>query len=202
MCFRKLILAVVVIGSITGLSGCNWLTNELGKIEEAFKGREVVIQTYDEESNIIDRVLGKSVSISPNNEFALKNSEGTVEKSAVLSLTVGGDNMTHVGSSLIIHEKGLKDIFDEYSKTVKIENLDRSVPFINKMVNEMKNLTTGKDKVVLIRSQSGKPLATFVGDDVSIFSTEVDKSTALIIDGNYLFIYRCDYTIYDMDLLN
>ncbi|MGM9928109.1 MAG: DUF5052 family protein [Bacillus sp. (in: firmicutes)] len=199
---RKCGLLIIAIICTFTLSGCNWFSNELGKLERALKGQEVIIQTYDEESNIIDRVEGKSVSINADEQFDLKDAEGnTVEKSSVISLTVGGNSMLHVGSSLIMHEKGLTDVFDEYAQKVNIENVDRSTPFINSMINEMKNLTTGKSKVILIRSQSGKPLATFVGDDVSYFATDIDKSTGLLIDDQYLFIYRCDYTIYDIDLL-
>lgn len=109
--------------------------------------------------------------------------------------------MLHVGSSLIAYENGLQNIFEEYVQTVDINNFDKSVPFINRMVNDLANYTTGKAKVVLIRSQSGQPLATFAGDDVSYFATDIDKSTGLLIDGNYLFVYRCDYTIYDLALL-
>ena len=69
------------------------------------------------------------------------------------------------------------------------------------MVNELKNYTTGKDKIILVRSQSGQPLATFAGDDVSYYATDIENSTALLIDGEFLFIYRCDYTIYDTELL-
>ena len=195
------VLIILLISSLT-LSGCNWFSNELGKFERALKGQEVIIQTYDEESNIIDRVEGKSVSINADDAFDLTDAEGnTVEKSSVINLTIGGKSMLHVGSSLILREKGLTDVFDEYSKNVDIENQDRSVPFLNSMLNDFKNLTTGKSKVILIRSQSGKPLATFIGDEVSYFATDIDKSTGLIIDDQYLFIYRCDYTIYDLELL-
>lgn len=195
-------LTVLIISGIF-LTGCNFLGNEIGKMEEALKGRDVIVQTYDENSNIIDKVEGSSVSISPDGKFDLTDSEGTTtEKSSVLNITVGGKEMVHVGSSLIMNEKGLTNVFEEYSKTVDIENLDRSIPFVNRMVNDMKNLTKGKSVVILIRSQSGQPLATFVGDNVSYFATDVDKSTGILIDGKYLFIYRCDYTIYETDLLN
>lgn len=199
---RKLWLITALISLTLALSGCNAWVNEYEKMMEAFKGREVVIQTYDEESNVIDRVEGKSVSVGADGEFDLTDSEGnTVEKSSVLSFTVGGHSMLHVGSSLIMHERGLTNVFEDYAKTVDIENQDRSTPFINRLINSYKNITTGKDKVILIRSQSGQPLATFIGEDVSYFATEVDKSTGLLIDGKYLFIYRCDYTIYDTALL-
>ena len=199
---RKWTVLIVLLVSCLTLSGCNWFSNELGKFERALKGQEVIIQTYDEESNIIDRIEGTSVSINADDAFDLTDAEGnTVEKSSVINLTIGGKSMLHVGSSLILREKGLTDVFDEYSKNVDIENQDRSVPFLNSMLNDFKNLTTGKSKVILIRSQSGKPLATFIGDEVSYFATDIDKSTGLIIDDQYLFIYRCDYTIYDLELL-
>jgi hypothetical protein len=195
----KLLIPVLIL---TFLTGCNLLEQNFSDIKSAFKGREAVIQTYDEESHIIDRVTGKSVDISPENKFALKDTEGkTVEKSSVINLTVGGKSMMHVGSSLIMREQGLVDVFDEYAKTVDVTNMDRSVPFINRMVNEMKNLTTGQRFVIMIRSQTGKPLATFVGNDVSYFSTQIDKSTMFRIDNKALFVYRCDYTIIDLSLL-
>lgn len=198
---KGLFISVLLCATIL-LSGCNWLEMKFGSIKEQFVGRELTIQTYDENSQLIDRVQGKSVSIEADDKFSLKDKEGnTVEKSSVLNITVGGKQMLHVGSSLIAYEDGLEDLFDIYSQQVDLSNFDRSVPFINRMVNDLSNYTTGKDKVVLVRSQSGQPLATFAGKDVSYYATEMDKSTGLLINGHYLFIYRCDYTIYDMSLL-
>lgn len=196
------ILAIVLIMIVSLLSGCNFLSNEFGKLKDAFAGRTAVIQSYDEDSNIIDRVEGKSISIGAEDKFATVDKDGnTTKKSGVLSLTVGGKSVVHVGSSMIIAEKGLTNVFEEFAKTTDIKNNDRSVPFVNRMVNSVKNLTTGQNFVILIRSQSGTPLATYVGNDVSYFATDVDKSTGFIIDGKYLFVYRCDYTVYDLSLL-
>ena len=200
---KKYSLIAVIIAATLVLSGCNWLEYKLGSLKEQFVGRELTVQTYDENSQMIDRVQGKSVSIEADEDFSLKDANGdTVEKSSVLNITVGGKQMLHVGSSLIAYEDGLQNIFEEYVQKVDLNSFDRSVPFINRMVNDLQNLTTGKEKVVLIRSQSGQPLATFAGNDVSYFATDIDKSTGIMIDGKYLFIYRCDYTIYDLALLN
>ena len=196
----KYLIVLVAISLL--LSGCNLLEYDFGKMQEALQGREVVVQTYDEDSQIIDKVEGESVSINADSNFKITDSEGsTVEKSSVLNMTVGGNEVLHVGSSLILHQKELENVFEDYARKVDVENFDRSVPFVNRMVNDMKNMTTGKSKIILIRSQSGQPLATFAGDDVSYFSTDIDKSTGLLVDGHYLFIYRCDYTIYDTALL-
>ena len=199
---KKIISISLVAVSVLTLAGCNWFEKKLGDLKEALVGREMVIQSYDENSQLIDRVQGKSVSIKADDEFELTDVDGNVvEKSSVLNITVGGNEIIHVGSSLISHELGLENIFDVYAKSVDLDNFDRSVPFVNRMVNELKNYTTGKDKIILIRSQSGQPLATFAGDDVSYYSTDIENSTALLIDGEFLFIYRCDYTIYDTELL-
>ena len=199
---KKYSLIAVIIAATLVLSGCNWLEYKLGSLKEQFVGRELTVQTYDENSQMIDRVQGKSVSIEADEDFSLKDANGdTVEKSSVLNITVGVKQMLHVGSSLIAYEDGLQNIFEEYVQQVDLNSFDRSVPFINRMVNDLQNLTTGKEKIILIRSQSGQPLATFAGDDVSYFATEIDKSTGIMIDGKYLFIYRCDYTIYDLALL-
>ncbi|SHF21633.1 protein of unknown function [Tissierella praeacuta DSM 18095] len=199
---KFIILLVVLIPILSMLNGCALFSNEIGKMKENLRGRTATIQTYDEESNIIDSIKGNSISITSEDKFNSKDEEGNIiNKSSVINLTIGGKSMVHVGSSLILYEEGLTDIFNEYSKKVDIENINRSTPFINRMVNDMTNLTSGKARVVLIRSQSGKPLATFVGNKVSYFATGIDKSTGILIDGKYLFIYRCDYTIYDMELL-
>ena len=100
-----------------------------------------------------------------------------------------------------MHETDLVNIFEDYNKKIDVQNNDNSTPIIDRIINSAKNITTGKSKIILIRSQSGQPLATFAGDNVSYFATGMDKSTGILIDEKYLFIYRCDYTIYDKDLL-
>lgn len=179
------------------LSGCQALENFELDIEEDVSGLSGMVQTYDENSQMIDRIKGNSVAFRANNAFTDDNSKGSV-----LDITVGGKQVVHVGSTLLFYENGLTNIFDEYSKMVDIENMDRATPIVNEMVNQFKSTYFGMDKVILIRSQSGRPLATFAGDKVSIEGMmNVDKMTKITIDGKRLYIYRADYTIYDIRLL-
>lgn len=171
-------------------------------VQEKFTGIETTLQTYDDDGQALDKMVGKSVAIDADKQFSLYNEDGDeIKKSQVLKITVGGHEAIHVGSSLIAYEKGLDNILDEYSETITIDNTNRTVPFVNKFVSDMKNRFQGMDKVVLIRSQSGKPIATFAGNKVVFKETEIEKSTALLIDGKLLFIYRSDYSIYDRALL-
>ena len=199
---KSLILGGTVIIISFVLTGCNLFDNEMGELKSAFNGREAIIETYDENSNVIDRIQGKSIDVNTDDEFKQTDEKGnTIKKSSVLNITVGGKEIIHVGSSLVMHETDLVNIFEDYNKKIDVQNNDNSTPIIDRIINSAKNITTGKSKIILIRSQSGQPLATFAGDNFSYFATGMDKSTGILIDGKYLFIYRCDYTIYDKDLL-
>lgn len=199
---KSLILGGTVIIISFVLTGCNLFDNEMGELKSAFNGREAIIETYDENSNVIDRIQGKSIDVNTDDEFKQTDEKGnTIKKSSVLNITVGEKQLIHVGSSLVMHETDLVNIFEDYNKKIDVQNNDNSTPIIDRIINSAKNITIGKSKIILIRSQSGQPLATFAGDNVSYFATGMDKSTGILIDGKYLFIYRCDYTIYDKDLL-
>jgi hypothetical protein len=172
------------------------------QIEGSLKGLNVTMQTYDADGQPIDTIKGVSGSITRDNKFDRTNEKGeTTKESSVLAITIGGQQVVHVGSTLIMYEKGLQDVMNKLPQKMLVENQERSVPFVNRMVNNYHNYFDGRSKVILIRSQLGKPIATFAGNHVSYFSTEVPNSTGLIIDGKYLFIYRCDFTMYDTKLL-
>ncbi|MFW7419258.1 DUF5052 family protein [Vagococcus fluvialis] len=199
---KILTIVPVILLSVVLLSGCTDLLNWGKDFKQEFKGLDMVIQTYDNDSQLIDSIKGKSVKIEKDTTFDRKDSEGETRKeSKVLSITVGGQNMTHVGSSLIAYEDGMNNVFEEYAKTVTVENQNKSVPMLNSMVNEFKNDFTGKSKTILIRSQNGSPLATFTGDSIRMSDTDVPSSTNFLVDGKRLFVYRCDYTVYDNKLL-
>lgn len=195
---KRMVLAFVLAGALLLLSGCQNMRMWFKDFEQSFKGLEMTVRTYDDESQIIDEIAGKSVSIERDTAF---DSDEESADSSVLRISVGGHELHHVGSSMVVAEKELVNVFDEYAATNDLQNMDRSLPIVNKMVDQFKNSFTGKKKVILIRSQRGYPLATYAGDKVSLYQTDVPKSTGILIDGKYLFIYRCDYTIYDLELL-
>ncbi|MGX4686139.1 DUF5052 family protein [Vagococcus sp. JNUCC 83] len=196
---KQLMVAGLLSVMVILLSGCQDIMNSFKQFEQSFKGLEMTVRTYDEQSQVMDKVQGKSVKIERDDTF---DTDEDSKDSSVIQITVGRNEMHHVGSSMIIEEKGLTNIFDEYADKVDINNTKRSVPMINSMVNDFSNSFKGKDKVILIRSQNGTPLATYAGNKVSMYSTDVPKSTGILIDGKYLFIYRCDYTIYDKALID
>lgn len=199
---KKLLLLLTCGFTFVFLAGCQAVDNYLKNLEEDFEGLTMVVRTFDEDSQVIDRVEGKSMSFSRNSDFDKHDNEGKITSLGhVLKITIGKHEIDHVGSSLVAEEKGLHDIFAEYRKTVDLKNDNSDIPIINRIVSAYKNDFTGKSKVVLIRSQKGTPLATYSGEKVSINSSSVPNTTELLIDGKRLLIYHCDYTIYDLALL-
>lgn len=198
---KFVMVAVIMLIVSMFMNGCTSVQMTAAELEAKLKGLDVTIRTFDEESQVIDRISGTSVMIERDTTFDTHNSEGSNKDSSVVKITIGKNEMKHVGSSLILAETGMYDVFDEYAKTVDITNQERGVPTLNSMVNSFKNITSGKAKTILIRSQNGQPLATYVGDSVASFAVDIPKTTAFLVDGKVLIVYRCDYTVYDTALL-
>ncbi|EIR4022397.1 DUF5052 family protein [Enterococcus faecalis] len=196
---KKKIAMLLTVSVVFILAGCQDLNIFVKGFEQSFSGLEMTINTYDEESQVIDKIIGKSIKIERDSKF--DTSSGT-NNSSVIQVTIGDKELHHVGSSMIVAENGLNNVFEQYATKVDIQNMQHGVPIINSLVNDFKNSFTGKEKLILIRSQNGTPLATYAGSNVSLYSTDVPKSTGLLVDGKYLFVYRCDYTIYDLALLS
>ncbi|WP_155963510.1 DUF5052 family protein [Streptococcus ruminantium] len=199
---KKLAALTVFSLCLISLSACQSISNWWKNTKEEWIGLEMTVRTFDENSQLIDEMAGKSLSISRNAEFDSVDREGNSKAdSSVLKVTLGKYEIDHVGSSLIAAEEGLEDLYAKYQTTVNIANYDRAIPLVNRMVSSLQNNFTGKAKVVLIRSQNGTPLATYAGDKVSLYASDAPKTSELLIDGKRLIIYRCDYTIYDRALL-
>lgn len=196
---KKKIAMLLTVSVVFILAGCQDLNIFVKGFEQSFSGLEMTINTYDEESQVIDKIIGKSIKIERDSKFDT-NSE--TNNSSVIQVTIGDKELHHVGSSMIVAENGLNNVFEQYATKVDIQNMQHGVPIINSLVNDFKNSFTGKEKLILIRSQNGTPLETYAGSNVSLYSTDVPKSTGLLVDGKYLFVYRCDYTIYDLALLS
>ena len=199
---KKILLSLVLVFSLLALSACQSIQNWWKNTKEEWIGLEMTVRTFDESSQLIDEMSGKSLSIERNADFDSVDAEGNSKAdSSVLKVTIGQYELDHVGSSLIAAEEGLEDLFAKYQKTVTVEEEGKAIPVVNRMVSQLKNDFTGKAKVILIRSQNGTPLATYAGDKVSLYTSDAPKTSELLIDGKRLIIYRCDYTIYDRQLL-
>ena len=173
-----------------------WLDNATLTIKSKFKGLPLTISTYDFDGQKIDQVKAQSADIHTDSEMSKWDSNGN-QQSSVIDVDYGKHRMVHVGSTLIAYE-GMKNYQDEFSKHININDHNSSVPLLNSMYQTFKNQWNSQARVVMIRSQSGKPIAVFVGNHVSIQQSEMKNTTKFTVDGHRLIAYRCDYTVYPM----
>lgn len=199
----KAALTVMLAVVAVSLSACQYFQQTVKDVSAEFKGLTAVVETYDVNANPLDRITGKSIQIATDNRFDVTDSEGNITKeSQVLKLTVGGQPVYHVGSSLVMREEGLTSVLDEDNARQEINSTDSSVPFLSRLKTKFDEFFTGNEYTILIRSQEGTPIAVYTGQNVSSYSAEgIPNSTVLLIDGKRLFIYRCDYTIYATSLI-
>ena len=196
------IVSIILIVSLI-VSSCSYFKNDMKNMQEEFQGLEATIQTFDAQGQVIDNVKGNSISVETDNRFDIKGADGSVTKeSSVLNIQVGGKQMYHVGSSLVMQEQGTTNILNNTNARAEVNDTDSSVPFLSRLKNEFKNDFTGQNMTVLVRSHQGIPIAVFTGDNVSTFQAEnIPNSTALLIDDKRVFLYRVDFSIYDTSLL-
>lgn len=173
-----------------------WFDNFELNLRSTTTGLPLTVSTYDFDGQKIDQVKAKSADIHTDSEMSKTDGNGN-EQSSVIDVDYGDKWMTHVGSTLIAYE-GLKNYEDQFSKHVNIDDHERSVPLLNSMYQTFRNQWNSQARVVMIRSQAGKPIAVFAGNHVSIHDTEMKNATEFTVDGHRLFAYRCDYTVYPM----
>ena len=203
--FVTLMLAVAIVVGIVAatVSGCALFDTKVDNLVSLMKGRQATIMTFNVSGQRLDRIHGASVNITRDTTFDSINADGTSNAdSSVIMVSIGGGIMNHVGSTLLMIEDGLLDISDKLPATVDLNNTDRGVPLMNYLRQNFRNLWAGTSRTVVVRSQTGSPIAIFGGNKVTYYATDVPKSTLLSIDDKYLLIYRADYSFYDNSMLD
>jgi hypothetical protein len=200
--WRKVAVAagLVVVSVLLSASACQ---TSVANLMSLMKGRSATIITYDVFGRQLDKIHGASIDIQRDTTFDSTNADGSSNKdSSVITVSIGGGVMTHVGSTLLMIEDGITNINDKLPPTVTLENTERGTPFLNYLRQNFRNFWSGTSRTILVRSQNGYPIGIFGGNKVTYYATNVPKSTLLNIDGKYLLIYRSDYSMYDNRLLD
>lgn len=196
---KRLLAACLALALSPLLYSCSMISDYTLDLKSKLVGIPFTVSTYDYDGQKIDQIKGKSVHIETYKPMSKKNSSGD-EQSKVIDVEFGGQQMIHVGSSLIANE-GLRNYEDTFSKKVTITDKQRSIPVLSIMYNNFRNDWLSKGKVIMIRSQAGKPIAVYAGNKVRVSATDMPSTTQINVDGHRLFIYRCDYSIYDMETI-
>lgn len=199
------VLAMIVV-AMFALSSCAVFSKWGEDFVRDWKGVSATMTTYDEEGQAIIKAKGGSLQIKRDTDFDTESSgsdgSSTSNKdSQVLKISIGGDTMSHVGSTLVLAEDGLENLSYLIDSKLEIESKERGIPVLNDIIQKNTNIWKGKSKTVMIYSQSGKPIAVYAGKNVEQFPTDVPKSTQFRIDGKLLLVYRADMTTLDTSII-
>ncbi|MFZ1301467.1 MAG: DUF5052 family protein [Candidatus Microsaccharimonas sp.] len=196
------VLGVLAIALVAVLTGCSGASQFGGDVSRALNGVEATMSTYDSDGALVDEVKGKSFNVARDTTFDSTDSKGASNAdSSVVKISLGEAVIHHVGSTLIIAQKGITQVAGA-SGQVRFTNNDSGSPVMNYFYEANRNLWHGAAKTLMIRSQDGKPIAVFAGDEVEAFATDVPKSTAFQVDEYYVFVYHADYDIYPNSLFD
>lgn len=202
---RKIALVLTLCLMLTSLSGCAWLSNQVKNIKGELIGNHFTIDFYDNFGNDILTIDGKKVGLEANYvKTASINSDGTnstnYELSSVVTLTVDGNQVAQTGNTVIFAEDGIKKL-EDFNLPDKITTEGGSINIFDRNINDIKNVL-GTEKVVVVCSQLGVPLAVYGGNKVYWeIPDDLPQTTKLNIDGLALYIHRANYILLDGNMI-
>lgn len=185
-------LFIVVLGLVFGsFTGCTQLTSSIKDLQAETLGLARDFYVYDDYGNQTMVVSGKSTDIQSS------------EVENVLLITIDGKVWQHVGSSMIIVEKGIKNMVDTYAfDTTVASKTSGTFTFLDRKINNFKSNFTGLKRVIVVKNQSGVIIGVYEGDNVLVEASSLPQSTKILIDNMRMTIYRCDFEIFEQALLN
>lgn len=190
---------------VLALSGCEAWNSSVSSLKGELIGNQFDVSFYDNYGSNFLTVHGNKVSVSANKISVLSvNSDGSVstayENSSVITITVDGQNMEQTGNTVVFAEMGLNKLKD-FELPDSIQSSGGTIQYIDRNINHYKNLF-GTQKVVVICSQLGIPIAAYGGESVYWeVPSDLPKMTKLSIDGKALYIHRANYVMLDSSLI-
>ncbi|MCX7773431.1 MAG: DUF5052 family protein [Clostridia bacterium] len=201
---KRIISFMLVIVLCLGITSCGILDSATLKLQESITGVKFKITVYDAYGNNSLTKVGGNIKIGLEENWANKSADSNGFKSEVLRITIDGSTWNHVGSSLIAASPGIDTIQDfdyEYLKKLKSEGHSTGFIPLDRVINDYGNMV-GKEKLIVVKSQFGIPIGIYQGNNVRVeIPDDLPKTTRLIIDGQLMYIYRCDYEIMDAALI-
>lgn len=186
---KKLTLILVSI-LIFALAGCTAIKSQFKDLSAEIIGLERTFIVYDDYGNETMTVTGDNTDMQPS------------EVENVLLIEVDGSRWQHVGSTMIAFESGLVNQVEDYKDALDLNSNGSGITSINKAVNEFFSKTKGLERIIIIKTQTGLPIAVFEGDKVLIEESSLPSTTKVLIDNKRLHIYRADLEVIEKSLFD
>ena len=206
---KKILAVVAALAALvlTSASACEKAYDDIMRVLGATPG---TFTNYGADGQVVFEARCASLAFTRDTEYDRYNADGKmIENSSVIKVNCGNALFSTVGFTSVYVTDGAKDNLMANSQQfadLRVHNNNRSVPLINFLWRDVKNLFTGTHRVAQVCDQNNNPILAFASEHVTGYATDVDKSTMFKLDDDnndgYVWISRGSYTVLDTVLLN
>ena len=195
---KRVSLLVAILVMITVVcTGCEGLSAFISSTKGELLGNKYKVWEYDNFGNKIMTIEGDKIALS-----GTTNENGEIN-SSYIDITIDGHEWNHVGGTLVFCQTGV-DMITDFQVPGDVERSDQDssgLISVDKVINNYKNLI-GKERVVLVYSQTGAPICMFQGDSCyTEIPEDLPKTTLISIDGKLVYVHRANIDIIDAELI-
>lgn len=220
---KRIINVISVIIMTLQLSGCGdnhsvTIVSENQEVEQNSIVYEAML--YDNYGNNFLNFTGNEFTITPNKVKQYGwNTDGNwtswYDTSSVVTIEIDGNYIQSCGSTVLFKDTRLEmleipsqlsikntEMDDKYALSVNDETFKTYLGLTN-WWHDMREKGQHGEKLVLIQSQDGYNIGSFIGNDITWqIEDALPKTTKIMIDSLPLYIHRCNFTIIDSRLLD
>ena len=206
------VTAAVLVALVT-LSGCGLFEKKIDDILRILGSTPGTFYNYGADGQVVFEARCASLHFERDTEYDRHDTEGKkIEDSSVIKVNCGNNIFKTVGFTSVYISDGARDNLFANSQQfaeLRVQNNNRSIPLVNFIWRDVKDLFVGTASVAQICDQNNNPILAFASEQVVGYATDVAKSTMFKLDdpktqGNdgYVWISRGSYTVLDTALLN
>ncbi|MBF4693569.1 DUF5052 family protein [Fusibacter ferrireducens] len=189
---KKRISFLLLLIILLSTSGCTKFQSSIKDLKAETFGIARTFNVYDDFGNQTMTVSGKSTDMQPS------------EVENVILITIDGYSWQHVGSSMIAVENGLENLVETYELSQAIDTSKEGnggFTSLDRSINNFKSEFSGLKRVIVVKNQSGVIIAVYEGDNVLVEKSGLPSSTKILIDNKRMTIYRCDFEIFEAEMI-
>lgn len=217
---KRIINVILVIIMALQLSGCGdnhsvTIVSENQEVEQNSIVYEAML--YDNYGNNFLNFTGNDFTITPNKVKQWGwDTDGSwtwwYDTSSVVTIEIDGNYIQSCGNTVLFKDTRLEML--EIPSQLSIKNTEMDNEYALSVNDEtylgltnwwydMREKGQHGEKLVLIQSQDGYNIGSFIGNDITWqIADALPKTTEIMIDGLPLYIHRCNFTIIDSGLLD
>lgn len=220
---KRIINVILVIIMALQLSGCGdnhsvTIVSENQEVEQNSIVYEAML--YDNYGNNFLNFTGNEFTITSNKVKQYGwNTDGNwtswYDTSSVVTIEIDGNYIQSCGSTVLFKDTRLEmleipsqlsikntEMDDKYALSVNDETF-KTYSGLTNWWYDIREKGQHGEKIVLIQSQDGYNIGSFIGNDITWqIADALPKTTEIMIDGLPLYIHRCNFTIIDSGLLD